>query len=161
VLKILGKIDNYFAWIENKILVIIPLLLVIMTISAVFNRYFIKRSMSWNEELAMIFFMLFVYWGISNIARDDAHLSVDLLLNKFKGKSKMYMKIFIWSVSLIISLCGVYFGAKMSLVTNARTSALRIPYSIIFLITIVMGFLGMSLRYFYKIVSTLESLKKI
>jgi len=116
--------------------------------------------MGWYEEVAIFSFMLLTYWGISNIARDDAHLSVDFLKSKLKGKSLVYLKIFIWSISLLVSLCGVYFGIKMSLISNMRTVALRIPYSIILLSTIVMGFTGILVRCLYKIMDALKMLKE-
>lgn len=160
MLKILEKFDKYFLWVENKILVIIPFLLTLLTISAVFNRYFIKRSMSWYEEIAIYSFMLLTYWGISNIARDDAHLSVDFLKSKFRGKSLIYLKIVIWSIASFVSLCGVYFGMRMSLITNMKTIALKIPYSIILFSTLVMSFFGMSVRYLYKIINALKNIEK-
>ena len=160
MLKILEKIDNFFTWIENRMLTIVPLLLTILTISAVFNRYFLGKSMSWNEEIVIFLYMLLVYWGASRIARDDAHLSIGLLENKLKDKPRSYLKIFIWSISLLVSLFGVYLGIKMSLITTMRTNSLRIPNSIILLSTLVIGFMGISLRCFYKIISKLKSLKE-
>ena len=162
MLKILGKIDNCFTWIEHKILIIIPLLLTLLTITSVFNRYFyfLIKTISLNEEIAIYLFILLVYWGASNIAKDDKHLTVDLLKKKLKGKSRIYSEIIIYSISLLVSLCGVYFGIKMSLITNARTSVLRIPVSIILQSTMVVGFIGISLRYFIKMISILKSLKE-
>jgi TRAP-type C4-dicarboxylate transport system permease small subunit len=160
LLKILVKINNNFTWLENRMITIVPLLLTILTISAVVNRYFIKSSMSWNEEISIFLFKLLVYWGASNIARDDDHLTVSFLENKLKGKRRSYLKIFIWSISLLISLFGVYLGIKMSLFTTMRTSFLRIPDSIISFSTLVMGFIGISLTCFYKIISKLNSLKE-
>ena len=159
MLKLLEKIDGYFTWIERKMLIIVPLFLTVLTISAVFNRYFIKRPMSWNEEIAIFLFMLLVYLGASNIARDDAHLSVSLLENKLQGRARIYLKILIWVISLSVSLFGVYFGIKMSLITTMRTNSLRIPNSVILFSTLVIGFMGISLRYFFKIVESINRLK--
>lgn len=160
MLKILEKVVNYFTWIEDRMLTITPLLLLIVSIFAVFNRYFFKYSMGWYEEISIYLFMLLVYWGASKAARDGSHYSVNIIIDKFKGKVRNYLIIIIWSVCLLISLLGVYFGIKMSLITTMKTVSLKIPNSIILFSTIAMGFIGMSLRYFYKIINRIKNTRE-
>ena len=104
--------------------------------------------------------MLLVYWGASKAARDESHYSVNIIIDKFKGKVRSYLIIIIWSFCLLISLLGVYFGIKMSLITTMKTVSLRIPNSIILFSTIVMGFIGMSVRYLYKIINGIKNSKE-
>lgn len=160
MLKILEKVLNYFTWIEDRILTIVPMLLLLVSIFAVFNRYFLKYSMGWYEEISIYLFMLLVYWGSSKAARDESHYSVNIIIDKFKGKVRSYLIIIIWSVCFLISLLGVYFGIKMSLITTMRTVSLKIPNSIILFSTIAMGFIGMSLRYSYKIINRMKNTKE-
>ena len=160
MLKILEKVVNYFTCIENKILTIIPLLLLLVSIFAVFNRYFLKYSMGWYEEISIYLFMLLVYWGASKASRDESHYSVNIIIDKFKGKVRSYLIIIIWSVCLLISLLGVYFGIKMSLITTMKTVSLKIPNSIILFSTIAMGFIGMSIKYSYKIINQIKNMKE-
>ena len=160
MLKILEKVVNYFTWIEDRMLTIVPLLLLIVSIFAVFNRYFFKYSMGWYEEISIYLFMLLVYWGSSKAARDESHYSVNIIIDKFKGKVRSYLIIIIWSVCLLISLLGVYFGIKMSLITTMKTVSLKIPNSIILFSTIAMGFIGMSIRYLYKIINRIKNSKE-
>ena len=160
MLKILEKVVNYFTWIEDRMLTIVPWLLLIVSIFAVFNRYFFKYSMGWYEEISIYLFMLLVYWGTSKAARDESHYSVNIIIDKFKGKVRSYLIIIIWSVCLLISLLGVYFGIKMSLITTMKTVSLKIPNSIILFSTIAMGFIGMSVRYLYKIINRIKNSKE-
>jgi len=160
LLKILEKVVNYFTWIEDRMLTIVPLLLLIVSIFAVFNRYFFKYSMGWYEEISIYLFMLLVYWGTSKAARDESHYSVNIIIDKFKGKVRSYLIIIIWSVCLLISLLGVYFGIQMSLITTMKTVSLKIPNSIILFSTIAMGFIGMSIRYLYKIINRIKNSKE-
>jgi len=160
LLKILEKMGNYFTWIEDRIITIVSSLLIIVSIIAVFNRYFLKYSMSWYEEISIYLFMLLVYWGSIKAARDETHFSVSFIVDKFKGKFRSYLIIFIWLVCLLISLLGVYFGIKMSLITTMKTVSLKIPNSIILFSTVVLGFIGMSLRYLYKILNKIKKLKE-
>lgn len=160
MLKILEKVVNYFTWIEDRMLTIVPLLLLIVSIFAVFNRYFFKYSMGWYEEISIYLFMLLVYWGTSKAARDESHYSVNIIIDKFKGKVRSYLIIIIWSICLLISLLGAYFGIQMSLITTMKTVSLKIPNSIILFSTIAMGFIGMSVRYLYKIINRIKNLKE-
>jgi len=160
LLKILEKVVNYFTWIEDRMLTIVPLLLLIVSIFAVFNRYFFKYSMGWYEEISIYLFMLLVYWGTSKAARDESHYSVNIIIDKFKGKVRSYLIIIIWSICLLISLLGAYFGIQMSLITTMKTVSLKIPNSIILFSTIAMGFIGMSVRYLYKIINRIKNLKE-
>lgn len=160
MLKILKKVVNYFTWIEDRMLTIVPWLLLIVSIFAVFNRYFFKYSMGWYEEISIYLFMLLVYWGTSKAVRDESHYSVNLMIDKFKGKVRSYLIIIIWSVCLLISLLGVYSGIKMSLITTMKTVSLKIPNSIILFSTIAMGFIGMSVRYLYKIINRIKNSKE-
>jgi len=160
LLKILEKIYNYLKRIENVILHIISLSLIVLILIAVFNRYFLKTSMAWYEEISIYLFMLLVYWGSCVVAREDDHLSIDLFINKFTGKVRNYIIIFIWSFSLLISLFGAYFGIKMGLITSMKTVSLKIPKSIIVFSTIVAGFTVMSFTYLYKIIKKLKNFNK-
>lgn len=160
MLKILKKIVNCFTWIEDRILTIIPLLLLLVSIFAVFNRYFLKYSMGWYEEISIYFFMLLVYWGASKAAKEESHYSVNIIIDKCQGRTRDYLEIIIWSVCLFISLLGAYFGIQMSLITTMKTVSLKIPNSIILFSTIAMGFIGMSIKYFYKIITKIKNIKE-
>ena len=158
LLKILRKIVNCFTWIEDKVLTIMPFLLLLVSTFAVFNRYFLKYSMGWYEEISLYLYMLLVYWGASKAAKDGTHYSVNLIIDKYQGRTRHYMNLFIWLVCLSISLLGAYFGVQMAMVTTMKTVSLRIPNSIILFTTIAMGFLGMSLKYLYKIIEQIKSM---
>ncbi len=160
MLKILGKVVNYFTWIEDKILNIIPLLLLLVSIFAVFNRYFLKNSMGWYEEISIYLFMLLVYWGASKASRDGNHYNVTIIIDRYKGKVRSYLEIIVWSVSLFVSLLGAYFGIRISLITTMKTVSLQIPNSIIIFSTMAMGFIGMSVKYLYKIIDQTKNMKE-
>jgi len=160
LLKIVKKIVSCFTWTENKILTIIPFLLLLVSVFAVFNRYFFKYSMGWYEEISLYLYMLLVYWGASKAAKDGTHYSVNLIIDKYKGRTRNYIDIFIHLVLISISLLGFYFGVKMSMITTMKTVSLRIPNSIILFTTIAMGFLGMSIKYLYKIIKLIKNTRE-
>lgn len=160
MLKILEKLVNLFTWIEDRVLTIFPSLLLLVSIFAVFNRYFLKYSMGWYEEISIFFYMLLVYWGASKAAKDGSHYSVNLIVDKYQGRTRSYIEIFIWLVCLSISLLGTYFGIQMAMITTMKTVSLKIPNTIILFTTIALGFLGMSLKYLYKIINQFKNMKE-
>lgn len=160
MLKILEKLVNIFTWVEDRILTIFPLLLLLVSIFAVFNRYFLKYSMGWYEEISLYFYMLLVYWGASKASKDGSHYSVNLIIERYTGKTRSYIEIAIWLICLGISVLGTYFGFQMANITTMRTVSLKIPNSMILFTTIAMGFLGMSLKYLYKIMNEIQSMKE-
>ncbi|MBA7552244.1 hypothetical protein ES705_44802 [subsurface metagenome] len=160
MLKILEKVVNYFTWIEDKILNIIPLVLLLVSIFAVFNRYFLRISMGWYEEISIYLFMLLVYWGASKASRDGSHYNVTIIIDRYKGKVRSYLGIIIWSVCLFISLLGAYSGIQISLITTMKTVSLKIPNSIIVFSTMAIGFIGMSVKYLYKIINQIKNMKE-
>lgn len=161
LIKILRKINDCCTSVERKTLIITSFFLTSLTLVSVFNRYFIKLSMAWCEETIIALYMLLVFWGASNVAKDNAHLRMDILDKKLKGKvSCSYLNLFIAFTCLTVSIVGVYFGMKMSLTITSKTVSLSIPNSIILFFTIVLGFFALTLRYLYKFVVSLDKLKK-
>jgi TRAP-type transport system small permease protein len=153
MLVILRKINSFFQQITDIFLYVVPLLLFILIVIAVFNRYVLTYSMGWYEELSTILYMLLVYWGAIAVANNDEHLSVGFIKNKFKFKKTNYIQIFIWGFSLFISLIGVYYGIQITIITTMETVSLNIPNKLIVFSSLVMGFLGMSIVYLYKIIA--------
>ncbi|MBA7566246.1 hypothetical protein ES708_07935 [subsurface metagenome] len=156
--QILGRINDFYTKIEEGIIIGAAFFLILLTLVAVFNRYFIKYSLAWYEEVAIISYMLLVYWGASNAAKNDEHLRVTILLDKFKGKVGIYLNLFSELSCLIISIIGIYFAIKITLITSAKTVFLGIPNSIILFFSLTMGFFGLTLRYLYKFVASLNKL---
>ena len=161
LLKVLESTNDFYTKIEERIITITAFLLTFSTFAAVFSRYIIKKPVSWYEEISIFIYMLIVWWGASNVAKDDAHLKMTILADKLRGKVLIYLNLLIELVCLIVSILGIYFTIKMSLIITMKTVSLRIPYSIILLSSVAMGFFGLTLRYLYKFVSNLNILKNI
>jgi TRAP-type C4-dicarboxylate transport system permease small subunit len=156
LMKKLGKTNNFLTKIENPFLIIIAFFSILLTLVAVFNRYFIGATIAWYEEISILLFRLLIYWGASNAAKDNEHLRVSILEDKLRGKAKIYLALFVSFVCIVISLMGIYFGCKICLSTTMRTVCLHIPNSIIIFSTLIMGFIGLTLRYIYQFLLNLN-----
>ena len=156
LIKTLNTIKIIIEWFENYILKIFPVVLIILTIAAVFNRYFLYSAMSWNEEISLYIMMLIVFWGIIHAARNDKHFRLYFLLDRLKEKDQKYLETLLLFICFFISLLGVYFGIKIVSIINSKTVILKIPHSIIISSTMVMGFIGMSIEYLFKILKKIK-----
>lgn len=158
--KILGKANGYFTEIEKVIMYISSILLATLTLATVFNRYFLKLPiMPWYEEISVMLYLVLVYWGVSNVAKDDKHMKLTIISEKYKGKSiAMYLGFFSSLVCLCVSIITVYQLIRVSQITTMKSIYLKIPESSIVLIGITMGFFGLTLRYFYRVIIYLNEI---
>lgn len=159
MVKIIKTIKKYVEWLGNIVLNIFPGLLIILTIIAVFNRYFLDYPMSWNEEISLWITMAIVFWGIVHASKNNKHFRIDLLMRSLKEREQKYLEIVILVVCLLISLLGIYFGIKIVVMTSSKTAVFRIPQKMIILSTMVMGFIGISLEYLYQVITKIKELK--
>ena len=159
MVKIIKTIKKYVEWFGNSVLNIFPGLLIILTIIAVFNRYFLDYPMSWNEEISLWITMAIVFWGIVHASKNNKHFRIDLLMRSLKEREQKYLEIVILVVCLLISLLGIYFGIKIVVMTSSKTAVFRIPQKMIILSTMVMGFIGISLEYLYQVITKIKELK--
>lgn len=160
MVKIIKTIKKYFEWFGNNILNIFPVLLIILTIIAVFNRYFLDYPMSWNEEISLWIYMVIVFWGIIYASKNNKHFRIDLMMKSLKEREQKYLEVMILIVCLLISLLGIYFGIKIVVMTSSKTAVFRIPQKMIILSTMVMGFIGMSLEYLYQVITKIKKIKQ-
>lgn len=160
-MKVLRRINDFYTRVERIVIIMSSFSLWLLVLIAVVNRYFIKRGIAWYEELVMFFFMLLVYWGTSNVAKYNEHLSLTILQEKIKKKrNKIYLNLFINFICLTISVIGIYFSIKISSANTMKTLSLKFPKCVILYSTLVMGFFGLTLRYLYRFVDTLNKLKR-
>lgn len=151
IFKKLEEVDEFFAKIEEVIIIIFSFLLTAVVLIGVFNRYLLKNSMAWQEEISTFFFMMVVYYGISHVAKDkDGHLRVNILENKIKERIAYfyYLDVFHELICLSVCLLGFYSMLKMSISVGKSTVSLKIPYSIILFSSTVISFFILSFRYF-------------
>jgi len=160
LIKIIKTIKKYFEWFGNYVLNIFPGLLIILTIIAVFNRYFLDYPMSWNEEISLWISMAIVFWGIIHASKNNKHFRIDILMKSLKEREQKYLEVMILVILLLISLLGIYFGIKIVTMTSSKTVVFRIPQKIIILSTMVMGFIGISLEYLYQLITKIKELKQ-
>lgn len=158
---LLHTINKYFEKVEKNIIIITSFTLTSITLVAVINRYFLKYTMAWYEEVAIILYMVLVYWGASNVARRDDHLRLNILSDLLRGeKIKNYLALLVEIVCFVVSLMATFYAIKMSSVTMMKSVTLSIPNSLVLICSLTLGFLGLTLTYLYRTIKLLTKIQK-
>lgn len=112
----------------------------------VFNRYVLKSSLDWSEELGRYFFIWSVYVGCSYGMKEDRHLEVTILRSLVGPKVERAIITVAYSLTIVFCLFSVVYGVEMLsflLETGQKSPALEVSMFWIYLsIPIGMGMMA-------------------
>lgn len=119
-------IDGFEKWA----LVILMVVMTLVVIYQITNRFLIKSSMPWSEEMARYLFAWLVFLGSSYAAKQKAHIGVTALVNMLPGKTQRIAEIVMYLICMGLSIVLVIFGAQIMIVQksmNQLSPVMRIP----------------------------------
>jgi TRAP-type C4-dicarboxylate transport system permease small subunit len=123
-------------------------IMIILLFLQVFSRYVMRHSFSWTEELALIFFILSIYFGTTAAIRRNQQLRMAVVLDKLKPKTRQVLLI-VNNIIFIFFNCIIFSGLfpmNTRLYRNkVRTSLTGIPKWIIYSLLLFL-FALMSIR---------------
>jgi len=104
--------------------------MIILLFLQVFSRYVMRRAFPWTEELALIFFILSIYFGATAAIRRRQHLRLDVVIGRLGPKGKEILLI-ITDLFFILFNCIIFTGLH-SIVqrlqnNDVRTAVTNIP----------------------------------
>ena len=141
ILKVLNTFENYLGAFCMGVMIILLFL-------QVFSRYVMNRAFSWTEELALIFFILSIYFGSVSAIRRKQHLRLDVLLGRLGPKGREILLI-ISNLFFIafncIMLTGLHALIRRLHSNNVRTAVTNIPKWIVYLFLPIL-FILMNIR---------------
>lgn len=103
----------------------------------VIARYFFNASFSWAAELTTYFFLWSVFFGAAYCFKQDAHISIDILLKKVSPLSAKILMIISHSITFVFLAAISYYGYEYLLLVHEleETSIdLGIPMWIVYLV---------------------------
>lgn len=95
---------KFFDKFEEKFLVILMVIEVILVFLQILSRKIFKVSMPWSEELARYMFIWLVWVGASYATKERKHIVIDVLYERVSPKKQRIFKIIstiIWIVFLV------------------------------------------------------------
>ncbi len=128
--KFLTRID----WINDKVTLIILVLLNLIVGVQVFSRYVLNHSLYWSEELARYLFIWLVFLSAAVVLRKDRHIQVSVFVDMLPASIKR--AIIVLGDLLMIGFVLVVFveGIRLaSMVRTVLTAAMEIPWSLVYL----------------------------
>jgi len=109
ILTTRDSIDRLF-----KILAIIIFLFVILlTISQVVSRYFLKLPIAFSEEVSRFLFIWISFLGAAMVMKDDEHIRLDIITEKLSPFGQLILKNIIQGMILIFSVVVTGHGIKL------------------------------------------------
>lgn len=122
----------------------------------VFMRYVMNSPKSWVDEISQYLIIWGVLIGTSVALRNDHHIKVDMLFDRFPLKVQYYVTLFANTVGLAFSAFIVYYGYTLVAFVHRsgqRSTDVGIPLYIVYSILPLMGTL-LSLRFIIKLYKT-------
>ncbi|MBF0750641.1 MULTISPECIES: TRAP transporter small permease [unclassified Pasteurella] len=145
----------------DKILEYISILALIIIISLVFFnsllRYFFDSGIAFSEEFSRICFVYMIFLGIILVAKDKAHLTVDIITSSLPEKYKKIVSL-ISNLCVLVAMTFIAFGALqlMALTYTQKMPATGISSSFLYLAAVIS-----SVSYFFIIIfSVIKDNKK-
>ncbi|UCE40811.1 MAG: TRAP transporter small permease [Candidatus Aminicenantes bacterium] len=127
----------------------------------VFTRFALKDPSSFTEELARYFLIWVGLLGASYAAGKKMHLAIDVVLQTFKNKKKIWaeigIQIFVFLFSFSVMVIGGLRLATITLTLNQISAALRIKLGYVYMVLPLSGMLIM----FYASVFIIERLRAL
>lgn len=108
-MRLLKWLDDKF---EETFLIVIIAASVVIIFTQVVMRYVFNNSLSWSEELARYLFLYQIWVGASFAVKKSAHLRIEIIPSKLKGRSAIVFD----SIALLI-----WLGFSIFLATKAAT----------------------------------------
>lgn len=113
MLKILNQI-------EEKFLILNLLISTLIVFMNVVLRYVFSASLHWVDEAARYMFLWLIWIGADFALREGKHLRIDMLVEKFTGKARVYIEIFVLTLWFCFCVFFGYQGVKLVSIVVAQ-----------------------------------------
>lgn len=152
------KFYEYFCKIETAICGVGFIFLVIFVFASAILR-FMRISMSWNIDLAMLFLAWTSFLGADIAWRSGQLIGIDIVTRYFPKKIQQAVLILIYSIILCVTVIICIYGARLVWTERLRTyQSMPIPYSLVSLSLVVATF-SMSISTIGKIKACIQHFK--
>lgn len=125
-LKIVDKLTTLGAVIGG---VLIAVMTAIVTI-AVITRYLLRQPLGWSEEVSIYLMIWAIFLGTAYTLKHDAHIGVDLLMNRLSPRIKPIFHCFHYLAGLLFLSILLFKGIAMidlSIMLDSRSIATDFP----------------------------------
>lgn len=134
------KIYEYFCKAETAFCFVGFIFLVILVFASAILR-FLRISMSWNIDLAMLLLAWTAFLGADIAWRNGQLIGIDIVTRFFPKKVQKIILILVYAIILATTIIICIYGARLVWVERLRTyQSMPIPYSLVSLSLVVSTF---------------------
>ena len=120
-------------------------------------RYVFHQPIYWSEELPRLMLIWLTFLGAVLAVKNQSHLSISLIINRFSENTKNVIQLFANLVTLLFLLVVLWGGVIITHLTMPnRTAALQLPTGLFYLAAPV----GTAMMIIYLIQQTLRLFRK-
>ncbi len=122
-------------------------------------RYVFDGSLTWAAELTTYLFLWSTFFGAAYCFKEDAHISIDILLQKVKPQTAKFLVLLSYTITLVFLSAVSYYGYEyLQLVIELEETSvdLEMPMWIIYLV-IPVSFAFSAYRVLEKIIETIKT----
>ena len=129
------KVLNFLNTFEVHAGAICMGIMVVLLFLQVFSRYVMNRAISWTEEVAIIFFVLSIYFGSAAAIKRNQHLRLELVLAKVGPRAREALLI-VGDLFFILFNCviitGLYAITTRLKINGTRSAVTDFPRWIVY-----------------------------
>ena len=115
-MKIRDKCEKFFSsvvFVQKKITGTLLLVMIITVSWQIIGRVILKINTPWTEELAKMCLIWFTFLGSIGVLYNGEHLTVDLLLARYKESTRRKVNVFIYLVISAFCIMLFVFGVQL------------------------------------------------
>jgi len=150
--KIIGFINRYIAALGISAGVALAFYNVVI-------RYIFDGSLTWASELTTYLFLWSAFFGAAYCFKQDAHISINILLEKVTPKTAKFLLILSHTITLLFLSAVAYYGFEYLLLVHELEEIsvdLEMPMWIVYLVIPVSFFFG-AFRVAEKIIEVIKT----
>ena len=112
--RVLARIDRTVIWITSAAIIVLMLTMVASILIGVFFRYVLNAALPWPEELARFAMVWLTMLGASLVVRHGGHIAVTFLVNRMRGRLKLFVNWFSRTLVVAFLILLLWFGVDMT-----------------------------------------------
>ena len=142
--RIKTSVDRVLEWT----LIVFMAANVLNVLWQVFTRFVLKNPSSFTEELARYLLIWVGLLGASYVAGKKMHLAIDIVVNRLKGRARLWAEYLIEALIFIFAFFVMVFGGvrlvTITLTLNQISAVLRLKLGYVYLVLPLSGLIIMS-----------------
>jgi len=111
---------NFFRHLDEWLTSAAIVLIVAISVFAVFMRYVLNEPLQWAGELVIAIFIWTIMLGAVTAMKHEKHVSIDVFFCMLPSGAQAYAKVFIDVVCIVIVALFGYLGAHLALAAHNK-----------------------------------------